>query len=771
MAISFIGSNEQDFAAALSLTFTLPSHIGGDLLLCFVKQSENTGQQLWDDDGGGGNGWELLSQNRTTGGRDMESAIFYKVATSSAEPNPTFTWNTGGTAEPMSGTLAVYRGCDLVNPIQTFGFRSATNDCNPPNPSVTIDTVGSTIVVFHGATHDDISSVGAPTGFSLRGFVYGGSAGHSRDHRDLFSADKINHLGSGNYTPPDWTHGASNNTPEYHTYTLVLSEPIPIGIFNFNTNKQFEWGDINIPITGFGFNNPQSTGKVEIWSDPVGTIKEIQTVNTWTDTLIQIDSAQGSLGNNIIVYLVVTNSDSDVSPPLILSVGLTPYHSAVRALQPDHYWTFDGVDSDVGITGPIRDFNVAVVGTQSYPNEPICEDSSSALLLNSLTSARETSQSPNMNITISAKERTLSMWIELGSVQKSLSCLWKEGGSVQNLAFLLGVGNRLVAQLADNAGSRDNVQAYSSFLLALKRPYHITMQYSHLSTIKEHRLLIDGKLQPVTDGNPMTKGIFDTHSGSNCLGNPDNNLEMGTININFAGQLDCKYAAFNTWSDNSQNATAGYLDRDSEIRDVLFRRGAIPKYTIASGTEEDMQLDLNTQLSNSEVEDFPLGVRVSEPASGLIDLELTADNVTFNSKTSEHLEWRGKGTLTWVLVNGSEIDTGKIFSTRGGSVLIKRDVTLTVTVKDIDTLAVVSDARVRLFSGTEGGDLEPGIVLLEGLTDSFGVLTTNLRYTNPQSVSGWVRRATEGTLYKTSSVSSTILESGLEITVFMINDE
>ena len=50
----------------------------------------------------------------------------------------------------------------------------------------------------------------------------------------------------------------------------------------------------------------------------------------------------------------------------------------------------------------------------------------------------------------------------------------------------------------------DNVQAYSDFNLTVDRPYHICMQFSHLATIKEFRLLIDGILQTVTDGNPMT---------------------------------------------------------------------------------------------------------------------------------------------------------------------------------------------------------------------------------------------------------------------------
>lgn len=58
MEISFIGSNTQDSGGAQSLTLTIPAGASqNDFMVAFVKQSENTGAQVWDDDGGGGNGW------------------------------------------------------------------------------------------------------------------------------------------------------------------------------------------------------------------------------------------------------------------------------------------------------------------------------------------------------------------------------------------------------------------------------------------------------------------------------------------------------------------------------------------------------------------------------------------------------------------------------------------------------------------------------------------------------------------------------------------
>ena len=202
MAISHIGSNTQDSGGAQSLTFTVPAAATtDDLILVCGKQSENTGQQIWDDDGGGGNGYTRAAYNRTTGGRDQETAIYWKIATSGSEANPTFTWNSGGTNEPMSGIMEVYRGVDTDFPINAVEYLSAQNDANPPNPDIDVGFDDSWVVCFHAATHDDISTVAAPTGFTLRSQIWNGTAD---DHRNLFSADISNiDLSANTYSPPD----------------------------------------------------------------------------------------------------------------------------------------------------------------------------------------------------------------------------------------------------------------------------------------------------------------------------------------------------------------------------------------------------------------------------------------------------------------------------------------------------------------------------------------------------------------------------------------
>lgn len=688
MAISFVDDDVQDSAAAQSLTFTVPAGTTtDDFMIAFVKQSENTGQQTWDDDGGGGNGWTREAYNRSTAGRDQETAVYWKVATSGSESNPTFTWNSGGTNEQMSGSLLVYRGVDTVTPFAgSIGFLSATDDANPPNPSVSADFANSWVVCFHAATHDDITTVAAPTGFTLRTQVWNGT---SNDHRNHFTAD-ISGIGAGNYTPPDWQHSVANTTPEYHTYSVCLNEVQPIGIATFD--DELSWTDTNKTVTGYGFEATQNTGKLEFWSDITGTIKSVQTIDSWSDTSIQYDLVQGGLSDNVFNYLVVTNDSGDVSGANAVAFGLLPYSTIINEINPDHLWSLDGNYNDTGVGGSTRNMTNGIVGTHPFVTN-ISEDATQAMHFDGVLDRREIQDSPYMNITINSKERTVAGWIQLGGIQQSLGAIWKEGGGIQNLAFITGIGNVLTAQLADLAGTRDQVQAFGDFRLEANRPYHICMRYTHLETVKEMVLFIDGEEQSVTDGNPMTLGIFDTHSGDVTWGDPDNNLETGGTDIAYSGQEDCVYQYWCSWSDNS--VQTGALDKVTEIRDKLFRRGALPKYTIDTDTQANMQIALDA-LGTLEVENYPIGIRIQE-VSGGGTLSLTATNITFNQGITLELEWRGTGTLEWTVGTGSNLNDSKLYSSNLGSITIVRPSTLTVG-------GLVIGGELRIYDDDVGGN-------------------------------------------------------------------
>lgn len=699
---SYIDGQTRDHAAALSITFDMSTitHTTDDFLIAFVKQSENTTQRTWDDDGGGGNGWTQIAYNRTTSGRDQETAIYYKFATSGSESDPTFTWATGVTSEPMSGSLLVYRDVDTVNPFQGPTYLNDTNDANPPNPPIAVDGTNTRVVCFHAATHDDISTVAAPTGFTLRTQVWAGTA---NDHRNHFTAD-IERDTVETYTPPDWQHSVLNTTPEYHTYSMALNEARNIHVTGGTAIQQFNWGDNNLTILGDGFDSTQGTGKVEYWDDVSGTTKTVQTIDSWSDGTIQIDTSQGSLPNNTTIYLVVTNDTGEENLPVAVTVGLLSYNELiVQTLQADHYWRLNNTYNDTGDTGPTRNMTSQVTGTWTFNTQEIVDGNTHSLNYSGVTDRRECADSPNMNITITSNERTLSAWIQLDEIQHDLGALWKEGGGVQNLAFLIGYGNVLLFQGADTPGNAINAQAWSDFKLKTGRPYHICGRYSLDEDPKELRLYIDGIEQTETSGNPLGTGSFNSHSGDIGWGDPDANLETGGTDIAYAGINDAQISDFATWSDNSGGPNSGALDKTSEIRDILYRRGALPDDTISTGTQSAMQTSV--EALNEIRQDWPLSLRV-QPVSGGGDFELTLQDGTgnpwvFDAGITSHVEYRGGNTLTLINPVGGNLDSAKCWSESGGTISVVNEVEVKAVVQDFDGTAVES-ARVFILADSSG---------------------------------------------------------------------
>lgn len=542
----------------------------------------------------------------------------------------------------------------------------------------------------------------------------------------------------------------------------------PPVVTDFNTTESFIWGAENLVITGSNFEALQGTGKVEFWDDQVGTTKTVQTIDSWSDTSIQIDTVQGSLPNDTTIYLVVTADSGGESAPLAVNVGLIPYHDLiVNTLNADHYWRLNNTYDDTGDTGPVRNMTSGIVGTHTFSSTAISDSNTHSYNMNSVTNRREIADSENMNVTITSAERTISCWFQTNINQHPLAAIWKEGGGVQNLAILMGYGGVIMWQLADIAGTRDNVQAWSDFKITPGRPYNIVGRYSNSENPAESRLYIDGVLQTDTDGNPMTINIFDSHSGDVVWGDPDNNLETGATDISYNGPEDAQLSDFATWSDNSGGTNAGGLDPTTEIRDILFRRGAVPDDTITSDTEANMQTDIDGTADTRP--DWPLSYRIEPPSAGS-DLELTLTDKTFNDRITSHLEWRGGGTLT--IVNGvnSNFDSSKAWSATGGTITVVEQVNLTITVLDIVDNSVIENARVRMTADT-GGPETVGTVLLEGLTNSSGQLTGTYRYSSDQPVDGRIRKGSTSTYYKTSNIVGTIASSGIDLTIFMIRDE
>lgn len=547
-----------------------------------------------------------------------------------------------------------------------------------------------------------------------------------------------------------WVH-RSGNTIQTRIQVIDLAGIANIAITDME-DEQIDDGENNNVIDGFGFEAVQGTGKVELVENAnySGTIV-LQTITAWADTQITFNSVKGALGDGT-AYLFVTNDSGERSSGYAVNLGAIPYDVVVSALSPDHLWQLDNSYDDSA--GSV-DMTTDIVGTHTFNATPICEKNTHAWELNSVTERRGCADNPEMNITNAHLERTMGGWIQVDSVQQSLGVFYKEGGAVNNLAFIFGMGNVLMAQLADT--SDDQAQAYSDFRLAVDRPYHILFRYSYNENPAEFRLYIDGVEQSSTDGNPLTSTNMDSHSGDINWGDPDNNLEMGGTDIAFAGTQGCLYAQWATWT--------RALNKPDEIRVDLFEKGALPDVTISSNTEANMQIALDA-IASTVRPDWPLAIRV-EAVSGGGDLTLTADNIVFDERVSIHVQYTGSDTLNWINANGSNASIGSV--TGGGTINFQEAVPIVITVRDVTSNLPVQDARVYL-TASSGGDLPNGTVLVNDTTNASGQVSTSLVFTSNQPVSGRVRRGSVPPFYKPSAISGTVTSSGFSPTIFMVGD-
>ena len=787
MTVSYVGGDTQTNAGALALTMTIPAGAqSGDLMIAFMKQSENTGQQTWDDDGGGGNGWTREDYNRTTGGRDQETAVYWKIHDGS-ESNPTFTWNTSGTTEPMTGILVVYRTdgtwANSGNGLIELSWQWAQNDCNPPNPSVTITESPANIVVFHAATHDDISSVGAPTGYTLREYQYGGSAGHGADHRDSFSADFLNQsLAAGAYTPPDWTHGASNTTPEYHTYTFYFAEQPAIGVtdvspeqildgttvtltgFNFeavqgtgkveladgptyatatkvNQTTSLSWGDTSISfdlsegsigwgtryffvtndtgdltaafpfyfglpapvvtsvpcvvlstsddlwIVGENFEALQGTGTVVLSSnDTWGTGTEVtQTINSWSDTLIKFDAVTTGLSNGMIYLFVDTDNDLQSDPiPLMLGTSTLQNYIDVE-LNPDHYHPFDSNQEDVQNAGATQAWDDAVLGTPVLAADPIVRGATNSFDFDAVTDGVERPNSANVN-TATIQRRQLCVFFRLDSITTGLGLIYEEGGGVNNIYWAVGFGNKLLANFSDE--NDFEIQCYSDKGLKPNRVYMATNIWEGSGFRNIAELLVDGRLQSDSAGNPPDRSTFSSHSGDLTIGDSQQ-LNTGGTDIDYRGAL-MNVAHWATWSGTENSGNMGTSWSYMHHR-LAFQLGAPADTTIPSGTEAVMQTWVENNLDSTAPADAACCLDISAN-TGDTDFTLTLTDVDFDTDASLYLNYLGTATLTIINAGSTNVTYDKVNSTTGGGIIILSPATITVSGMPTGSTVVILDS-------------------------------------------------------------------------------
>jgi hypothetical protein len=688
MAITRVGHTAASTNNVPGATVAVPSGTTtGDVMMLYLECDGSNGYQA-------PTGFTQVYPNQIVG--THTSSVHYRVV-QAGDPS-SYSVSTAGSNERGNIYFITYRDVDISNPVITSSRNTGSSSSTANFTSMTPAVGDCRVIAFVGTESGNNSNPFTsnwPTNFTEVSDNENGPPGTGTGSSGAAFADSQQTsatLCSGSVT-------ISTGSTQYVT-TFIALQP-PSNLPGVTACPDVTTSSTNVVCSGLNFEAVQGTGKLELADSATyaSATKVTQTIDSWSDTSIQFDVVQGSLANDSVVYVFVTNDSGDVSVGFAINLGLTVYLSLIDTLLPGHYLRLQNTYTDTGSsTSGLRNMtNTITGGGGAMTTTEICENTTHSWRLSSLTAAREIADVGDMNGG-TVNERTFCGWIMLGGVQKSASVIYKEGGGVQNLCFLLALGNTLTAQMADSVAG-NNVQAFGDFKLTPNRPYHICYRYSYTESPKEFRLFIDGDEQTSTDGNPITGTNFSSHSGDCGWGDPDGNLETGGTDIAYAGQADCYYAAWAHWAENDNGGNVP-LNKTTEIRDKLFRRGALPNETITTGTQAAMQTQLDA-LADSEIPDWPLGLRIEDKTGGG-DLELEADNITFSSRCTLELEWRATGVLTWVQRNGSSLDSSKIYTPLGGTVTIVNSVPVVVTVKDVATGAVIEGARVLLTSDTGG---------------------------------------------------------------------
>jgi len=246
------------------------------------------------------------------------------------------------------------------------------------------------------------------------------------------------------------------------------------------------------------------------------------------------------------------------------------------------------------------------------------------------------------------------------------------------------------------------------------------------------------------------------------FGDPAGIVGVGGVAVILLAPINGKWNHWATWGDEADAVLT-----ETEVRVELFEKGALSDVTISTGTVSAMQTALDAYTGTTRG-DAPCCIEI-EAVLGGGDLELNLDNITFNPLASIHIRYNGiADTLTLINKNGS--DCSIVSAPFGGSVEVKTEVTVDITVLNIIDKSVVSGATV-FIKADNGGDLAGGTLIFKESTNASGISSGIFQYTSDQPIIGYVRQGTNSTYFKPSSISGPITSNGLTQTILLIPDE
>lgn len=350
-----------------------------------------------------------------------------------------------------------------------------------------------------------------------------------------------------------------------------------------------------------------------------------------------------------------------------------------NTLGADHRWSFNNVLTDsIG--------SATVVNTGGvFTATPITRDATHSYVTNGRDDIAIISPNPNDTGALGYSQFAFQGWFMVTEIQGPPCLIFKTGGTTAGLALFIWGGNNVMLQVKD-VNANNNIQIFSDFALTNNRPYHFFVRYSGSGFNNEVEFYIDG-VKRTTSRNGVLPGAasITAHSGNITWGENGTtsiDVNVGDESVIIKAPVNGHSAEYWTWEGSESDAIT-----QSQLNDDLFGAGAIPDFTITSGTESAMQAQLDT-IASSIRPDVPLCILVEEVTGGG-NLNLSANNVTFDSRASIHVRYEGTGTLSWTNTNGSNADRSS------GNVTFLNPAQLTIT-------GIQPNTEVRVYvAGTQ----------------------------------------------------------------------
>ena len=316
-------------------------------------------------------------------------------------------------------------------------------------------------------------------------------------------------------------------------------------------------------------------------------------------------------------------------------------------LNADHRWSFNNV-----LTDSIGSLTVTNTGG-TFVTTPITRDATHSYQTNGrddLATVATTTDSGS----VASDRYAFHGWFRASQIQGPPCLIYGQGGSTAGLALFLWGGNNVMLQCVNDAGN-PLIQIFSDIALTNNRDYHFFVRFSGSGFSDEVEFYIDARKQLVSkDGVAPGTANLQAHTSPHTWGEngtEGTTIPVGSQTVLIKAPVNGFYSEWWTWFGADAEAIT-----QNNITDNLFASGAIPDFTLSADTEANMQTALDV-IASTVRPDVPLCITVEEVTGGG-NLNLNADNITFNDRAGLHVEYQGSGTLFWTNSNGSNATLG-----------------------------------------------------------------------------------------------------------------